>query len=143
MSSTDQGIPVLLSVIVGACLVACGSDEARPSVLFAGSDTRLAPEEMSAIEAAFAERFSLSGDGLHFVDENCGEIPTRTEIVDLNGDGVAESCEAPDCPTAYEFIDSDGDGVKDICQPIATPTPTPTPTATPLPTPTAAPTPGA
>jgi len=90
MSSTAQGIPVLLSVIVGACLVACGSDKAGPSVLFAGSDTRLAPEEMSAIEAAFAERFSLSGDGLHFVDENCGEIPTRTEVVDLNGDGIQE-----------------------------------------------------
>lgn len=85
-----RGIGAVLVAVLGACLVACSSDQARPSILFAGSDSLLAPAEIIAIEAAFAQYFSLSGDGLHFVDENCGEIPTRTEVVDLNGDGIQE-----------------------------------------------------
>jgi hypothetical protein len=58
--------------------------------LFAADETRLSSAEQGAIHAVFAEWFALSSDGLHFEDEACGEIPTQTEIIDLNGDGTAE-----------------------------------------------------
>jgi hypothetical protein len=84
----DLGFSMVAAVCV--CMAACDSELARPSPLFAVNETRLSHDEMSAIEGAFLERFQLSDDGLHFTDENCGEIPTRTEVVDLNGDGAYE-----------------------------------------------------
>ena len=89
---TDRArtIGAMSAAFLGLCVAACNSEPAQASVLFASGESRLAPAELKAIEAAFTEHFSLSDDGLHLVDENCGEIPARTEIVDLNGDGEYE-----------------------------------------------------
>jgi hypothetical protein len=80
-------LPTLPAIVL---LAACSSGQAQPSPLFAAGDTRLSAAEQGAVHAAFAEWFPVSSDGLRFEDENCGDIPARAEVVDLNGDGSYE-----------------------------------------------------
>lgn len=80
----------LMALLVCVCISACGSEQPRSSPLFSSDETRLSLDEQIAVEAALSGQLKLSDDGLHLIDENCGEIPIRSEIVDLNGDGTHE-----------------------------------------------------